>query len=302
MDGSKSSWTGSKKNLSSSVEAKRCAIDPTNLHISIRRQCELIGLNRSTYHLPVPGSESEENLQLMKLIDQIYTRRPFYGRAKMTRELRGRGRLVNEKRIGRLMRKMGLRSVLPGPWTSKPSPEHKIYPYLLRGFKIERPNQVWSTDLTYIPMRRGFMYLVAILDWYSRYVVSWRLSNTMEAHFCIAALEEALGTAVPEIFNSDQGSQFTSHAFVAKVEESGARMSMDGRGRVLDNILIERLWWSVKYEDVYIRDYETVASLQAGLERYFSFYNHERRHEALDYRTPAEVHFQGFPQALRKSR
>ena len=257
----------------------------------MRRQCELLDLNRSTYHLPPPGSESKENLRLMARIDRIYMQHPFFGRPKMTEELRAEGWVVNEKRVGRLMRKMGLRSILPGPRTSKPSPEHKVYPYLLRGLKIERPNQVWSTDITYIPMSRGFMYLVAVLDWYSRYVLSWKLSNTMEAHFCIAALEEALLGAVPEIFNSDQGSQFTSHDFVEKVENSGAKMSMDGRGRVLDNIFIERLWWSLKYEDIYIRDYATVPELQAGLERYFSFYNHKRTHQALGYRTPAEVHF-----------
>ena len=227
----------------------------------------------------------------MARIDRIYMKYPFYGRPKMTETLRKIGYPVNEKRVGRLMKKMRLRSVLPGPRTSKPSPEHKVYPYLLRGLKIERPNQVWSADITYIPMSLGFMYLMAILDWYSRYVVAWRLSNTMEAHFCVEALEEALCMAVPEIFNSDQGSQFTANAFVKKVEDSGARMSMDGRGRVLDNIFIERLWWSLKYEDVYIRDYATVPALQKGLKHYFSYYNEFRQHQALDYRTPAEVHF-----------
>ena len=228
----------------------------------------------------------------MAEIDRIYTKEPYLGRPKMTRRLRNGGWAVNQKRVGRLMRKMGLRSVLPGPSTSKPAPGHKIYPYLLRGVKPNRPNQVWSADLTYIPMRCGFMYLVAILDWYSRYVVSWRLSNTMECYFCVAALEEALARhPAPEIFNTDQGAQFTAHAFTRKVEECGARMSMDGRGRALDNVFIERLWWSLKYEDIYIRDYQSVPALQAGLESYFAHYNNTREHQALDYKKPAEVHF-----------
>ena len=260
--------------------------------LSIRRQCDLLELSRSTYYLPAPVVASEEDLFLMAKIDRIYMEMPFYGRRKIGQELRKQGVVVNTKRVGRLMNKMGIQSVLPKPRTSKPAPEHKIYPYLLRGLAIERPNQVWSTDLTYIPMAQGFMYLVAILDWYSRYVISWRLSNTMEAHFCIAALEEALRHAVPDIFNSDQGSQFTAEDFVETVKRSGARMSMDGRGRALDNIFIERLWWSLKYEDIYIRDYDSAPALQKGLERYFSTYNHRRLHEALGYRTPAEVHFQ----------
>ena len=266
-------------------------IDPGHSELSVRRQCELLSLNRSTYYFPPPATADEESLHLMELIDRIYLDMPYYGRRKITRELRKQGHLVNHKRVARLMRVMGIQSVLPKPRTSVPQPGHKIYPYLLRDFVIVRPNQVWSTDITYIPMNRGFMYLVAILDWFSRFVVSWRLSNTLEADFCIACLEEAVRQATPEIFNSDQGSQFTSEAFVDSVLASGARMSMDGRGRALDNVFIERLWWSLKYEDVYLRDYTTVTELQKGLERYFSTYNYGRLHEALGYKTPAEVHF-----------
>ncbi len=209
----------------------------------------------------------------------------------MTNWLRRAGLEVNRKRVQRLMRKMGLEAVYPRPRLSLAGADHKIYPYLLRGMKIRRPDQVWSTDITYVPMRQGFMYLVAIMDWHSRYVLSWQLSNTMDVSFCLEALEEALGERRPEIFNTDQGSQFTSQAFTGRLEAAGVAISMDGRGRFLDNIFVERLWRTVKYEDLYIKGYSTVAELAAGLADYFWFYNHDRPHQSLGYQTPAEVYF-----------
>jgi putative transposase len=260
--------------------------------LSVRRQCALLGLPRSSfYYTPLP--ESEEDLRWMRLIDQEYLRRPFYGSRRMTEYLRGLGYEVNRKHVQRLMRLMGIEAIYPKK-TTIPAVGHKIYPYLLRGVKIERAGQVWSTDLTYVPMRRGFMYLVAIMDWHSRYVLSWRVSNTMETAFCLAALEEALGRyPAPEIFNSDQGSQFTSEAFTARLEAAGIAISMDGRNRALDNVFIERLWWSVKHEDIYLKEYATADELIEGLERYFRFYDQERKHQALGYRTPWEVYHEG---------
>ncbi len=260
--------------------------------LSVRRQCALLGLPRSSfYYAPLP--ESEEDLRLMRLIDEEYLRRPFYGSRRMTEYLRGLEYEVNRKHVQRLMRVMGIEAIYPKK-TTIPAVGHKIYPYLLRGVKIERVNQVWSTDLTYVPMRRGFMYLVAIMDWHSRYVLSWRLSNTMETAFCLAALEEALGRyPAPEIFNSDQGSQFTSEAFTGRLEEAAIAVSMDGRKRALDNVFIERLWWSVKHEDIYLKEYDTADELIEGLERYFRFYDQERKHQALEYRTPWEVYHEG---------
>jgi len=256
----------------------------------VRRQCELIGLNRSSYYI-VPVVESAENLVLMRLMDEQYMQTPFYGRRRMTVWLRHQGYDVNPKRVGRLMGLMGLQAIYPKPKTSQSAAEHHIYPYLLRKVKIEAPNQVWSTDITYIPLAKGFMYLVAVLDWYSRYVLSWRLSNTLENAFCIAALQEALCMGKPTIFNSDQGTQFTARTFTTILEDAEIRISMDGRGRALDNIFIERLWRTVKYEDIYLMAYDSVAALIAGLARYFHFYNYERFHQALDYRTPAQVYF-----------
>jgi putative transposase len=265
---------------------KRSLVQWDHPKLSVRRQCELLGLNRSTLYYPL-GSESDENLALMRQLDEQYLKTPCYGSRKMAKLLG-----VNRKRAQRLMRKMGLEAVYPKPKTSRAAPGHKIFPYLLRGLKIQRPNQVWSADVTYLPLRQGFMYLVAVLDWYSRYVVAWRLSNTLETHFCVAALEEALRVGTPEIFNTDQGAQFTAAAFVKRVQASGAKVSMDGRGRALDNVFVERLWRTVKYEDVYLRDYETAKSLQAGLLRYFTFYNDERLHQSLDYQVPSAVHFE----------
>lgn len=228
----------------------------------------------------------------MRQIDERYTQTPFYGSRRMTIYLKGLGYVVNRKRIQRLMRIMGLAWVAPGPHTSRPHPTHPIYPYLLRDVVIERPNQVWCTDVTYVPMRRGFMFLVAILDWHSRYVLAWTVSNTQETTFCLDALEQALRHGCPEIFNSDQGCQFTSTAFTAKLEAAGVRISMDGRGHVFDNIFIERLWRTVKYEYLYLHNHRDGSDLEQGLTTYFQFYNTERPHQALGYRTPEEVHFE----------
>lgn len=264
-------------------------IDNQHPDISIRRQCALVGLNRSTYYME-PAGETPFNLQLMRLIDEQYLQTPFYGYPKMTAHLRRLGYTINRKRIARLMRLMDLQAVFPGRRTTIPAPGHKRYPYLLRGLVITYPNQVWSTDITYIPMTQGFMYLVAVIDWFSRYVLAWRLSNTLEGTFCRDALDQALCAGQPEIFNSDQGSQFTAQAFTSHLLEAGIRISMDGRGRAFDNIFVERLWRSVKYEDIYLRDYATVLNLEAGLHDYFQFYNYVRPHQSLNYHVPAEVH------------
>jgi putative transposase len=259
--------------------------------LSIRRQCELIGLNRATYYWQ-PASETALNLQLMRLIDQEYTRAPFYGYRKMTIRLNQQhGYAVNHKRVARLMRKMGLQAIYPGPRTSILNREHTKYPYLLHGLEINRPCQVWASDITYVPMPQGFMYLVAIMDWYSRFVLAWQLSISLESAFCVDALHASLQQGKPEIFNSDQGSQFTAKDFTNTLQTAEVRISMDGRGRFFDNIFVERLWRTVKYEDIYIKEYSTVPALVAGLEDYFQLYNYERPHQSLDYRTPADVHF-----------
>jgi len=226
----------------------------------------------------------------MRLIDEEYTRHPFYGARKIRVHLHGQGIVISRLLVGKLMTLMGLQAMAPGPNTSKPQPGHKIYPYLLRGLKIIRPNQVWSTDITYIRLPGGFVYLAAVIDWYSRKVLSWRLSNTLDAMFCVDCLEQALTLGKPEIFNTDQGSQFTSAEFTGRLQAAGIQISMDGRGRALDNIFVERLWRSVKYEDVYLKGYETLPELLMGLVRYFDFYNHERPHQSLNYATPAAIH------------
>ena len=228
----------------------------------------------------------------MRLIDEQYTRTPFYGIPRMTAWLQRGGYLVNHKRVARLMRLMGLEALYPKPRLSQSAVGHRIYPYLLHDVVVARPNQVWSTDITYIRLLQGFVYLVAIMDWYSRYVVSWEISNTLDVSFCLAALERALACAQPEIFNSDQGAQFTSHVFTARLAEAGIRISMDGRGRVFDNIFIERLWRTVKYEHVYLNDYEGVPDVVQGLRDYWRFYNQERLHQALNYQTPAVIYHQ----------
>ncbi len=260
--------------------------------LSVRRQCALLGLPRSTlYYTPMP--EPEEDLCLKRLIDEQYLRTPFYGSRKMWEYLKDLEYEVNRKRVQRLMREMGIQALYPRK-TTVPAVGHKIYPYLLRRVKIVHVNQVWSTDITYVPMQRGFMYLVAIMDWYSRYVLSWRVSNTLETMFCLEALDEALERyGAPDIFNTDQGSQFTSEAFTGRLEAAGIAISMDGRKRALDNVFIERLWRSVKYEDIYLKDYATADELIEGLGHYFAFYDHQRVHQALDYRTPWEVYCEG---------
>lgn len=229
----------------------------------------------------------------MRLMDEQYLKTPYYGYPKMTAHLRRAGYPVNPKRIRRLMRKMDLIAIYPQPRTTLFAPAHKVYPYLLRGLPITHPNQVWSSDITYLPLEKGFMYLVAVIDWFSRYVLAWQLSNTLDGAFCVAALQQALQQGQPAIFNTDQGVQFTAQAFTGTLEQAEISVSMDGRGRALDNIFIERLWRSVKYEDIYIKDYASVPALEAGLLAYFNLYNTERPHQSLDYRTPAEVHFSG---------
>jgi len=252
--------------------------------LSIRRQCELLGLNRSSWYYE-PAGESAENLQWMRRIDEQYLATPYYGSRKMA-ELFG----VNRKRIQRLMRLMGLEAIYPKPRLTQRVAEHRIYPYLLRNVEVVRADQVWSSDITYVPMPTGFMYLTVILDWYSRYVLAWRLSNTLDSSFCLEALDEALSQRRPEIFNSDQGVQYTSLAFSRRLEAAGVAISMDGRGRALDNVFVERLWRTVKYEDIYPKAYATVPALEKGLSSYFDFYCHRRIHQSLDYRPPVELY------------
>lgn len=264
-------------------------MDGAHAEISVRRQCELLGVNRASWYYE-PAGESEENLGLMWVIDEQYMRRPFYGSRRMTVWLRAQGYEVNRKRVARLMTLMGIEAVYPKRKLSQPAEGHRIYPYLLEGVAIERVNQVWSADITYIRLARGFAYLVAVMDWFSRFVLSWSLSVTMELDFCVEALQQSLRRGRPEIFNSDQGSQFTSERFTGELESRGVAVSMDGRRRYLDNIFIERLWRSLKYEEVYLKDYSVVAEARAGIGRYFRFYNYERPHQSLGYRTPAAVY------------
>jgi putative transposase len=258
--------------------------------LSIARQCELIALPRSSWYYE-PREETAENLLLMRLLDEQYTRTPFYGSRRMAIALGEQGWKVNRKRVQRLMQQMGIEAIYPKPRLSDPAPGHRIYPYRLRGVVITRPNQVWSTDITYIRMRNGFVYLVAILDWFSRYVVDWEVSITLDTSFCLSTLDRALEKAKPEIFNSDQGSQFTSAEFTGRLENASVLISMDGRGRALDNIFTERLWRSVKYEEVYLKDYTGVRDAIGNLKAYFGFYNRQRPHQALNYQTPEAVYF-----------
>ena len=265
-------------------------IDPGNKEISIERQCGLVGLSRAGYYYE-PKEESPENLAIMRWIDEKYTDHPFYGVLRMTEWLRrDKKYAVNPKRVRRLMKLMGLDAIYPKPRLSEPGQGHKVYPYLLRNVTVTRPNHVWSVDITYIRLRGGFIYLVAIIDWFSRFVVSWEISNSLESDFCISALNRALIKAKPEIFNSDQGVQFTSQAFTSVLKEHQISISMDGRGRALDNVFVERLWRSVKYEEVYLNDYESTEQAVSRLRGYFQFYNHERRHQSLGYETPVAVY------------
>jgi putative transposase len=264
-------------------------VEPDHAEVSIRRQCELLGVHRASWY-DEPAGESEENLRLMRVIDEQYTRTPFYGSRRMTAWLQTRGCAVNRKRVSRLMELMGIEAVYPKPNLSQAAAGHTIYPYLLKGVEITRVNQVWSTDITYVRMAHGFLYLVAVMDWFSRFVLSWVLSLTMELDFCLEALQRALRRGRPQIFNSDQGPQFTSDDFTGELKQRDIAISMDGRGRCLDNIFIERLWRSLKYEEVYLKDYAVVAEAQEGIGRYLRFYNHQRLHSSLDYRTPASIY------------
>jgi putative transposase len=264
-------------------------IEPERSQITVARQCELLGLPRASYYYE-PQPETAENMSLMRLLDEQYLRTPFYGVRRMTHWLRGQGYEVNVKHARRLLRTMGLEAIYPKRRTSVPSEENKVFPYLLREVKVAHPNQVWATDITYIRLARGFVYLVAIMDWFSRYVLAWELSLTLDTEFCLRALEAALQGGRPQIFNSDQGCQFTSAAFTRRLQGAGVQISMDGRGRAFDNIFVERLWRTVKYEEVYLRDYVNVEAARESLGRYFEFYNRERIHQSLAYRTPAVVY------------
>ena len=268
---------------------KRLWLDRAEPALSLRRQCHLLGLNWSSLYSQ-PKGESELNLLLMNALDEQFTRTPFYGVCKMTAHLRQLGQPVNEKRVRRLFRLMGLEAVYPKPKLSTSHPEHKVFPYLLRGVAITRCNQVWSTDITYSRLKKGFIYLMVVLDWHSRYVLTWALSTTLEAEFCIEALAELLEQSHCEIFNSDQGSQFTTPRFTDILLAKDIQVSMDGRGRVFDNIFVERLWRTVKYEKVYLSDFQSVQEAYTELKAYFTFNNHERLHQALGYQTPAQVY------------
>jgi putative transposase len=276
--------------MNCSLEQRRSWIHSEHPRLSIARQCQLLGLARSSYYYAAEP-ESAENLSCQRLLDEEYTRHPFYGVPKMTFWLQQLGYAVGPKRVRRLLRQMGLMAVYPKPHLRLNPLEHRRFPYLLRDLRIDRPNQVWSTDITYIRLRTGFVYLVAILDWYSRLVLAWERSISLAVGFCVAAVERALADQRPEIFNTDQGVQFTSTQFQAPLLAAQVRLSMDGRGRVFDNIFVERLWRSVKYEEVYLKDYLDVPTARQQLGRHFTFYNTERFHQALDYRTPQNVHF-----------
>jgi len=258
--------------------------------LSIRRQCELLRISRSGLYYEAESTSAEE-LALMRRIDELHLKYPFYGSRKLSEVLKSEGYDANRKRIQRLMRIMGLEAMAPKPKTSEPHPEHAVFPYLLRGLEISRANHVWATDITYIPLEHGFAYLMAIMDWYTRRVLSWRLSNTLDSSFCVDALNEAFEQfGTPEIFNTDQGAQFTSNTFVNVLRDRGVKISMDGKGRCIDNVFVERLWRSIKYEEVYLHVYDSVGEARVGIGRYIAFYNHERPHQALGYQTPEAFH------------
>lgn len=284
------SWIGLKKNLTLSLEVKRNLIEPGISQLGIQKQCSLIELNRSSYYYS-PIGVSQEELEIMAQIDRIYTNCPFYGVRKITEELKRHGSFCNHKRIWRLMQIMGIQALMPKKNLSKPRKDHSIYPYLLKGVEIKISNQVWSSDITYLPLYKSFAYLVAVIDWFSKYVLSWELSNTLDVYFCLEALDKALRKGKPEIFNTDQGSQFTSKIFSETIRGNEIKMSMDSKGRALDNIFIERLWRSLKYEDIYLKDYRSFSELREGLNNYFDFYNNKRIHQSLNYKTPAEIYF-----------
>ncbi len=268
-------------------------LEKNNSDISLSRQCELLGINRTSYYYKPRTSKLEEDIEYKRLILKEYLDYPFYGYRKITKALQEEGHSINHKRIYRLMQEMGIQAIYPKPNLSKPCAQHKKYPYLLNGLEIKHPNHVWATDITYLKIAGGFIYLSAIIDLYSRKTLSWKISNTLDVDFCIEVLEEAvMKYGKPEILNSDQGSQFTSNDFISKVEEHKIKISMDGKGRAKDNIFIERLWRSLKYEDIYIREYESIVECIEGVNRYFNFYNSQRFHQSLKYKTPDEVYFE----------
>jgi putative transposase len=276
---------------------RRAKVDTAKEDLSVRRQCELLAVARSGVYRP-KFETAADDLVLMRRLDELHLKLPFFGSRRMQFELNKEGRALNRKHVQRLMRVMGIVALVPRPGTSKPAPGHKIYPYLLRNVAITEPNHVWAIDITYIPMAQGFLYLVAVMDWASRAVLAWRLSNTMDTRFCIAALDEALARyGKPRIFNSDQGSQFTSEAFTDVLEKNGIAISMDGKGAWRDNVFVERLWRSVKYEEVYLKAYDTVAEARASLSRYLDFFNRQRPHSSLDRKTPDEAYFAPRPLA-----
>jgi putative transposase len=283
--------TGSKKNLKLSTDEKILLLEKDHRELPLVRQCELLGLARSTaYYKALEISEEEQ--KLLNLTDEIFTAHPYYGKRRISVVLTQKGYLVGVKKAASLMKILGLEAIYPRKKTTIPNKAHKVYPYLLRDVPIERINHVWSTDITYIRLLRGFVYLVAIIDWYSRFVLSWRLAITMETEFCTEALGEALTGCTPEIFNSDQGSQFTSEAFTQPLLQANVKISMDGKGRCLDNIFTERFWRTIKYEDIFIKDYASPLEAEEGIRRYIHFYNHERPHQSLNYKTPAQIYFQ----------
>ena len=273
-----------------STKEKILLVNENYKQLSVSRQCKLLDMPRSTYYYK-PAEEDELNLLLMTIIDEIYTKYPFYGSLKICESLKRQGHKINIKRIKRLMKIMRITAIYPAPNTSMRNKEHKIYPYLLRDLEIMSPNQVWAADITYIRMKKGFMYLMAIIDWYSRYVIAWELSNTLDSGFCKEALLRALKTGKPDIFNNDQGVQFTENNFTGILESKNIQISMDSVGRALDNVFVERLWRSLKYEDIYLKDYESVKDLLKGLEIYFWFFNNERPHQSLGYNTPSQIYF-----------
>ena len=274
-----------------SLVLKRSCIDPLHEQLSVRRQCELIGLNRSSYYYRPVVVDNEEQ-QLMNLIDEQYTKTPFYGSRRISAWLKSQGYQVNRKRVSRLMHQMGLKAIYPEKKTGGKGRAHRIYPYLLNDIEVAYPDHVWSTDITYVRLQKGLMYLTAVIDWHSRYVLSWELSNTMDTEFCMIALERALKYGTPEIFNTDQGVQFTSLQYTERLLKENIRISMDGKGRALDNIFIERFWRALKYEDIYQKAYESVPELYRGISQYIVFYNHERLHQSLDYSPPAGRYYQ----------
>lgn len=291
--------TGSKKNLDLTTSEKRASIEPDHSEISVTRQCELLGLAPSTYYYK-PREPKEDDLLIMQAIDRIYTKHPFFGSRRISDHLPDEGFSACREKVIRLMRLMGIQAIYPKKNLSRRNHEHKVYPYLLRGLSIDRPDQVWCSDITFIKMKHGWVYLTVVMDWYSRYIVSWELSMTMDTSFVLRCLDRALEAGTPEIFNSDQGSQYTSDVFTDRLKSAGVGISMDGKGRAFDNIMVERLWRTVKYEEVYLNEYSDYFEALKNLERYIHFYNNERRHSSLEKQTPAE-RYNGFRKDQRES-